>query len=496
MLFIPSDPVIHANTDESKPVFDTQIVAVFSTQLVLNHGKPWSSPGFRSVRGSGFFFKDENNYPDHRGLILTNAHVTAMASKLGVSSGKEKRRYRVELLGECHWADFAVLKMPSDELEVYEQRNGKIVPLELGNSDRLRVGDRVSGWGYPFGGERISKSEEGNINRIELGTYEHLKKKWLLIQTSLQMNSGNSGGPIIKDKKVVGIAFQGIRASDRINYFIPINLVKMLLPLLHDQGRIPSWQFKTQKIYPQLRRYFGLSPQDGGLLLSHVIPEGGPHQFGLRSNDILLSMDGHPIDNYGEVFFDPLGQRIEFEEILNRKKVGDPLTIKVMRNGKLLEISGKVIPGVSELIPKTYSKPNFIIYGGIGFIELTQDSIRGLARSGINAWPLKLMYGEAFPERPDQKIVIVVEIFPEYGLVDTEPYLAKRVETLEGEKILNIQDFVKKIQWLRQRGKKRVLLGLSDQLRLPLDLNRASEIDEKIKLNYGILHTITPGGFS
>jgi hypothetical protein len=167
-----------------------------------------------------------------------------------------------------------------------------------------------------------------------------------------------------------------------------------------------------------------------------------------------------------------------------------------MRNGKLFEIRGKVTPGASELIPKTYSKPNFIIYGGIGFIELTQDSIRGLAHSGINAWPLKLMYGETFPERPDQKIVIVVEIFPEYGLVDTEPYLAKRVETLEGEKILNIQDFVKKIQRLRQSGKKRVLLGLSDQLRLPLDLNRASEIDEKIKLNYGILHTITPGGFS
>ena len=56
-----------------------------------------------------------------------------------------------------------MLKMEPAELADYEQRNGKIVPLDLGDSDKLRVGDKVLGWGYPLGGERISKSEQGEI---------------------------------------------------------------------------------------------------------------------------------------------------------------------------------------------------------------------------------------------------------------------------------------------------------------------------------------------
>ncbi|UCG11414.1 MAG: trypsin-like peptidase domain-containing protein [Deltaproteobacteria bacterium] len=474
------------------PMIETQVLRVLSTVNSYYYHKPWKSPNFKTSRASGFFFEDAANFPGMRGLILTNAHAVSMSESINVSNGREKRRYKVKMLGICDSADFAVLQMESKELEDYERRNGKIVPFELGDSDQLRVGDRVLGWGYPLGGERISKSEEGEINRIEVNRYSYSHEYWLMVQASLQQNKGNSGGPVLKDGKVVGIAFQGRRASDRINYFIPINLVQSLMPLLHKQELIPNWRFEGQPMFPRLKEYYKLGSGKGGVLLSYIVPDGGPYRFGLRANDIFLEIDGHEIDDYGDVFFKPLGQKIYFKEILNRKKVGEPLAVKVMRGGRVVEIEGKITPGLPRLVPKIFTRANYLIYGGIAFVELTYNGIANLGKSGR---ALREKYLGEFPERPYQKIVVVAEIFPEYGLVDTKPYL-DRVERINGEEVLNIEHLYTLIQAYRRKGKKEVLLELPRNIQLPLDLEQAEELDREIKQEYGILYMKSPGGFS
>jgi S1-C subfamily serine protease len=470
---------------------ETQVVRVLSTKKSGYYHKPWKSPNFDTVAASGFFFEDEKNFPGMKGLILTNAHAVAMAQSIKISNGREKRRYKVKQLGICNTADFAIIQMEPQELAAYENRNGKIVPLELGDSDKLRVGDKVLGWGYPLGGERISKSEEGEISRIEVNRYTYSQEYWLMVQASLQQNQGNSGGPVLEDGKVVGIAFQGVSASDRINYFIPINLVRSLMPLLHDQELIPRWQYEAQPMFPRLKEYYKLSPNQGGVLLNYIIPDGGPHKFGLRANDILFEIDGHGIDNYGDIFFEPLEQKIYFEEILNRKKVGDPLSVRVIREGKVLQIKAKVTSGLPKLVPKIFTRANYFITGGIGFVELTYNTINNLGRSGRS---FREKYLKEFPERSNQKIVIISEIFPEYGLVETSPYL-RRVEKINDEKVLNIEHLFDIIQTLKKKGKKKALLELPGNIQLPLDLENADGLDREIKGKYGILYMKTAGGF-
>jgi S1-C subfamily serine protease len=470
---------------------DTLVVRVLATKKSGYYHKPWKSPNFDTVAASGFFFEDEKNFPGMKGLILTNAHAIAMAQSIKVSNGREKRRYTVKYLGICNSADFAVLQMEPQELEAYEGRNGKVVPLELGDSDTLRVGDKVLGWGYPLGGERISKSEEGEISRIEVNRYTYSQEYWLMVQASLQQNQGNSGGPVLKDDKVVGIAFQGVSASDRINYFIPINLVRSLLPLLSKQELIPRWQYEAQPMFPRLKQYYDLKPGQGGVLLNYLIPDGGPHKFGLRANDILLEIDGHEIDNYGDIFFELLGQKIYFEEVLNRKKVGDPLTVKVIREGKVLEVQGKVTPGLPKLVPKIFTRANYFITGGIGFVELTYNTIKNLGRSGQS---YREKYLREFPKEPYQKIVIISEIFPEYELVEPSPYLG-RVEKINGTEVLNIDHLYDAIQALKKKGKKKVLLELSGNIQLPLELDKTDALDRDIKRKYGIHYMKTAGGF-
>jgi S1-C subfamily serine protease len=476
---------------QATSAIDTQVVRILATKNEAYYHKPWKSPNFNTVAASGFFFKDKKNFLGMKGLILTNAHVVAMAQSIKISNGREKKRYEVKLLGICNSADFAVLQMEPQELKAYEARNGKIVPLQLGDSDKLRVGDKVLGWGYPLGGERISKSEEGEISRIEVNRYTYSQDYWLMVQASLQQNHGNSGGPVLKNGKVVGISFQGVSASDRINYFIPINLVKHLMGLLQNKELIPRWQYEAQAMFPRLKDYYQLGVNQGGVLLNYVIPEGGPHKFGLRDNDIFFEIDGNEIDNFGDIFFEPLGQKIYFEEILNRKRVGDPLKVKVIREGKVLEIKGKVTKGLPKLVSKIFTRANYFVTGGVGFVELTYNCIKNLGRSGRS---FEEKYLGEFPQKPYQKIVIISEIFPEYGLVETSPYL-RRVEKINDTEVLNIEHLYDTIQDLKKKGEKKALLKLPGNIQLPLDLEKADELDREIKQKYGILYMKTPGRF-
>jgi S1-C subfamily serine protease len=488
VLFQFGFPVYAQQPDSS---IETQVLRIMANKSASYYHKPWKSPDFSTSRGSGFFFKDEKNYPGRRGLILTNAHVVSMAQTLKASNGREKVRYNIRMVGVCNSADFAVLEMEPDDLAAYERRNGPVVPLEFGDSDALRVGDKVMGWGYPLGGERISKSEQGEISRIEVSSYAYSQEYWLMVQASLQQNRGNSGGPVLKDGKVVGISFQGMKTTDRINYFIPINLVKHLIPLLNDQGAIPRWRSSVQYMFPKLKEYYNTGPEQGGILVDYIIPGGGPYTFGIRQNDILTSIDGHEIDNFGEIYFESLGQRIFFSEILNRKKVGDPLTVGVIRDTKPMKINGNVTPGLPKLVPRIFTGANYFIFGGIGFVELTLNCIDNLGKSGET---FRAKYLDEFPKKPFEKIVIICEIFPEYGLVDSSSYL-KRVKKIGGQEVLNIDHIYKAIQALGEQGKKKAILELGENLQLPVDIEHAAALDTEIQQRYGIHYMKTPGGF-
>jgi hypothetical protein len=171
--------------------------------------------------------------------------------------------------------------------------------------------------------------------------------------------------------------------------------------------------------------------------------------------------------------------------------VDDPLAVKVIRGGKTMEISGKVTKGLPRLVSKIFTRANYFIYGGIGFVELTLNCIDNLGKSGDT---FRAKYLDRFPKRPYQKIVIVSEIFPEYGLVDTTPYL-KRVTKINGEEILNIGHLYHTIQSLTKQGAQKALLQITENVQLPVDLAHAPALDKEIQEKYGILYMRTPGEF-
>jgi hypothetical protein len=245
-------------------------------------------------------------------------------------------------------------------------------------------------------------------------------------------------------------------------------------------------------MFGRLKDYYNMSPDDGGVLVDYVIPGGGPDKFGLKAGDILMEIDGHVVDNFGDIFFEPLQQNIAFAEILNRKKVGDNLTLKVKRKGKMMILQGKLTPGLPRLVPKVFTGANYFVFGGVGFVELTYNCIQNLGKSGVG---FRKKYLSSYPEKAYQKIVIISEIFPEYGLVKTRSY-RKRIEKINGKEVLNIQHLYDEIQNLKRKGAKKALLEIAGKLQLPIDFNEAEKLDAEIKNKYGILYMKTPGGFS
>jgi hypothetical protein len=245
-------------------------------------------------------------------------------------------------------------------------------------------------------------------------------------------------------------------------------------------------------MFPRLKDYYNLNQDQGGVLVTHIIPGGGPFGFGLRENDILTHIDNNEIDNFGEVYWQALEQRVLFTEVLNRKNVGDPLTVKVIRDGKTLSIKGELTRGLPRLVPKLFTGANYFIFGGVGFVDLTLNCIENLGKSGDT---FRAKYLDEYPEHPYQKVVIISEIFPEYGLTDSAEYL-KRVEKVDGKEVLNVEDLYMYLQSAKKSGQKKALIQIDRNLQIPIDLQNAEALDRDIQNKYGILYMKTPDGFT
>jgi serine protease Do len=233
--------------------------------------------------GSGFIVRKD-------GLVLTNQHVIADASKITVTLA-DGRRLPGSLLAADQISDIALVRVKADNLPI----------AQLGDSDAIQQGDWAIAIGNPFGfmhtvtvgvisalGRPITLSDEGK-------RYEDL------IQTDAYINSGNSGGPLCAaDGKVIGIntmIFAAGQVPAPIGFAIPINNAKRVMNELLQYGRvIRSWTgavFSTT-VTPGLARQYDL-PFNHGVLIRGVVRAGPAEQAGLQRGDVITEMDGKPV---------------------------------------------------------------------------------------------------------------------------------------------------------------------------------------------------------
>jgi serine protease Do len=248
-------------------------------------------------------------------VILTNNHVIENADEIVVKLANEKE-YKAKVLGRDPKTDIAVIKITDAP---------DLVPVTLGNSDTLRVGEWVMAIGNPFGLEHSVTagivSAKGRF--IGQGSYDQF------IQTDAAINPGNSGGPLINmSGEVVGInsaIFSRSGGNIGIGFAIPINLAKEELPELEEKGKVTrGWLgVLIHKVTPEIAESLGLDAPRGALV-ADVVKDGPAIDAGMKVGDVIVEFDGHAVKD-----------NTELPRLVARTPVGKSVKVKVIRDKKV-----------------------------------------------------------------------------------------------------------------------------------------------------------------
>jgi serine protease Do len=251
---------------------------------------------------------------DSKGLILTNNHVVGGAEKINVILSNNEV-LEGTIAGSCAIHDIAVVKVKGKDLQ----------SAQLGDSDKLRVGQRVYAIGNPFGlagGPSVTSGVVSAINRTiesQSGLIENL------VQTDASINPGNSGGPLVDMAgKVIAINTAIIPYAQGIGFAIPINSAKTCTNGIVTGGiaKSPWLGIVGLSITQEIARYYDL-PVDHGVLVTKVA-EGSPAEAaGMADGDIILEIGNVEI------------RRIEdLVKEIHKRKIGEIVRIFALRNSR------------------------------------------------------------------------------------------------------------------------------------------------------------------
>jgi len=252
---------------------------------------PFPEEFFQRGLGSGFVI-------DTDGHIVTNSHVVEGARRIQVRFSDDTEA-EAEVVGTDPHTDLAVIRVDVPAAMLH--------PVELGESDTLRVGQRAIAIGNPFGFERTVTtgiiSAVGRVLRQSSGF--SLPN---LIQTDAAINPGNSGGPLLDSRgKVIGvntIIFTSSGFSSGVGLAVPVNTVKRVVPELIENGHFahPWLGIRGYSINSELAEALNLTV-DNGVLVAEVIANGPSAQTGLRGGKREVLVEGfvEPVSAGGDI---------------------------------------------------------------------------------------------------------------------------------------------------------------------------------------------------
>lgn len=394
---------LSAEINKHEPSADRAVVKIITHYINYNYSTPWktSSEGTRS--GSGVIIG--NSY------ILTNAHVVSNATYIIVKKENDPNIYEARVTQIGHECDLAILIV--NDKKFFKGTTS----LKFGGIPRLR--SKVTTYGYPKGGERISITE-GIVSRIEVGIYSHsVKSKLLRIQTDAALNSGNSGGPVVQEGKIVGIAFQVNTNSDNIGYMIPVPVIQHFIVDVQDgiYNGFPELGVFTENLQNRSHReYLGMLKNQTGILVTDIVKKSSASGF-LEKGDVITAVDGIPVANDKSIYTE-FG-RLRYSFIIDMKQPGEKVKVSIIRQKRNLNITFPVsiLPERIKWYNEYERKPEYFIRAGIVFQPLSREYMKTWNKWWLNAsirmryYYFYYMRDCLFPER--EEFVVINSILPD-----------------------------------------------------------------------------------
>jgi S1-C subfamily serine protease len=266
---------------------------------------------------------------DEQGSIVTNAHVVEGAANITVTL-HDGTRLPAELIGSDPQSDVALLHVMLPQ--------GPHAPAQLGDSDKLEIGQKVLAIGHPFGlGYAFSTGIVSGFGKLLETKQEVFQER--VIQTTTPINPGNSGGPLVdSEDRVVGINSAILMGAQNIGFAIPINTVKSIVTELRTNGRVirPWLGIKGKLVTDEVRNLIAL-PLVSGLLIIDV-EDGSPAQtIGLRAGNLDVTIEGEPWVLGGDILVEVNGQDVktseQYAKVLRQLKAKESIELTLFRDG-------------------------------------------------------------------------------------------------------------------------------------------------------------------
>ncbi len=269
--------------------------------------------------GSGVIIEAE-------GIVITNHHVIEGADDIKVVLN-DRREFEAKVLGSDKETDLAILRLSTE---------GAMLPtLPFGDSDGLEVGDLVLAIGNPFGvGQTVTSGIVSALARTQVGITDYS----FFIQTDAAINPGNSGGALVDmHGKLIGInsaIYSKGGGSNGIGFAIPVSMVKSVLSGVSASGKVvrPWFGASGQTVTQDLASSFNLA-RPTGVLIDEIYPKGPADKAGLKRGDIILSLNGHEIN-------EPQALRFRLATL----SLGDEIEFEVLRHGKRKSLMFEALP--------------------------------------------------------------------------------------------------------------------------------------------------------
>jgi serine protease Do len=324
--------------DASPEVVTAVTQKIFPSVVRLDVAQEIYSEGKRNLRrgiGSGVIIDDE-------GRILTNYHVAGRAAEIFVTLAN-KERVRAKLVGDDHWTDLAVVQMDMDEVK---RKKFEFKHAPLGRSDILQPCENVMAVGTPFGlartvtlgivsnTERTFYPDEMKIDEYETGEFAN----WIQMDTPI--NPGNSGGPLVDmTGHVVGINTRG--GGQNLNVAVPIDTAKQVVAAIlktataDKKGRVDRADLGIDlKPLQDLESFYNIDINKG-VLINNVERNSPAMKAGVKTQDILLEINGQPINVRFPEEVAPARAKIA------ALPIGSEVTLSIRRGKETLSLTAK-----------------------------------------------------------------------------------------------------------------------------------------------------------
>lgn len=415
------------------------VVKIYTVRNRYAYSVPWQISYQEESTGSGCIINGR--------MILTNAHVVTDGAFIQVRRSGTAKKNTAEVEIVAHECDLALLRV-SDE-SFFDG----VTPPGIGSLPEVR--DQVAVYGFPKGGDKLSITE-GVVCRVEHSKYTHSSANLLACQIDAAINPGNSGGPVIKEDKIVGVAFQA-QSGQNIGYMVPAPIIDRFLTDIKDgeYDGIPDPGISSQPMEnPDIRHRFGMKDTQTGVLVNETYPDS-PAKGVLKTGDVILSVDGQDVENDGTIELRK-GERTSWKYSMQRKHTNDKVHLKILRNRQIMdaELDLSVPNTCRGLVPEDYDvAPTYYIVGGLVFEPLTVNYLKRWGKAWRVKAPTNLLnyYLYEKPKDHRRQIVVLIRVLADDINAGYHELENRVVSCVNGRKIVNMRDLVDAVEGQQQR---------------------------------------------